>query len=55
MCYGHSSWFEAARKKELRKAQEKIDALNKQPATPPPATPSKAPAKQVSERDKVPA
>jgi len=55
MCYGYSSWFEKARAKELRKAQERIDALNKRTAEPAPAMQSKEPAKPVEERKKVPA
>ena len=55
MCYGYSSWFEKARAKELRKTQEKIDALNKERASSAPATQSKEPAKIVEEREKIPA
>ena len=55
MCYGYSSFFERARAKELRKAQEKIDALNKERATETPPAPAKAPARPVEEREKVPA
>jgi len=55
MCYGYSSWFEKARAKELRKAQEKIDALNKEHTSPAPAAQSKEPAKTVEEGEKVPA
>ena len=55
MCYGYSSWFEKARGKELRKTQEKIDALNKEQASPAPAAQSKEPAKTVEEREKIPA
>jgi len=55
MCYGYSSWFDKSRAKDLRKAQEKIDALNKESASPAPAAPVKEPAKPVEEREKVPA
>jgi len=55
MCYGYSSWFEKARAKELRKAQEKIDALNKEQLSPAPAAQAKEPVKTVEEREKVPA
>lgn len=55
MCYGYSSFFERARAKELRKAQEKIDALNKPRATETPAAQSKEPVKPTEEREKVPA
>ena len=55
MCYGYSSWFDKARAKELRKAQEKIDALNKQHAPAAPAGQSKEPAKPAEEREKIPA
>jgi hypothetical protein len=55
MCYGYSSWFEKARAKELRKTQEKIDALNKDHASPAPTVQSKEPVKTVEEREKVPA
>jgi hypothetical protein len=55
MCYGYSSFFERARAKELRKAQEKIDALNKQQTSQAaPAAPAKVPVKPVEEREKVP-
>jgi hypothetical protein len=53
MCYGYSSWFGKARAKELGKAQEKVDALNKERAPPAPATEIKKPAKPVEEREKV--
>ena len=55
MCYGYSSWFEKARAKELRKTQEKIDALSKDRASSAPATQSTEPAKTVEEREKIPA
>ena len=55
MCYGYSSFFERARAKELRKAQEKIDALNKERAAETPAEKPKAPVKPAEEREKVPA
>jgi hypothetical protein len=55
MCYGYSSWFEKARAKELRKAQEKIDAMSKEHASSAPAPQSKEPAKTVEEREKIPA
>lgn len=55
MCYGYSSFFERARAKELRKAQEKIDALNKERVTETPAAQPKEPVKPTVEREKVPA
>ena len=55
MCYGYSSWFGKARAKELGKAQEKVDALNKERASPAPATEVRERAKPVEEREKVPA
>ena len=55
MCYGYSSWFEKARAKELRKTQEKIDALSKERASSAPAAHSMEPAKTVEEREKIPA
>jgi len=55
MCYGYSSWFEKARAKELRKAQENIDALNKERPSSAPAPQPKEPAKTVEEREKIPA
>jgi len=55
MCYGYSSWFETARAKELRKVQEKIDALNKERARPSPVAPQKQPSKPVEAGEKVPA
>jgi len=55
MCYGYSNWFEKARAKELRKTQEKIDALNKEHASPAPAAQSKEAAKTAGEREKIPA
>jgi hypothetical protein len=54
MCYEYSGWFDKLRAKQLRKAQENIDALNKQ-SSPAPAAKSQEPAKPVEERDKVPA
>ena len=53
MCYGYSNWFEKARAKELRKVQEKIDALNKEHASPAPAAESKEPAKTAAKREKI--
>ena len=55
MCYGYGNWFGKARAKELGKAQEKVDALNKERASSTPATPVKEQAKPVEEREKVPA
>lgn len=55
MCYGYSSWFSTARSKELRKVQEKIDALNRQAASQPSVAQSKEPAKPVETPEKVPA
>jgi len=55
MCYGYSSFFERARAKELRRAQEKIDALSKERASETPAAQPKAPAKPAEEHEKVPA
>ncbi len=55
MCYGYSSWFDKVRAKELHKAQEKIDALNRETAQQAPVAQQKEPAKAVEEREKVPA
>ena len=55
MCYGYSSWFETARAKELRKAQEKIDAMKKQSPLQAPASPAKAPSEPVEQHEKIPA
>ena len=54
MCYEYSGWFDKLRAKQLRKAQQDIDALNKQVA-PAPATKTPEQAKLAEERDKVPA
>ena len=35
MCYEYSGWFDKLRARELRKARENIDALNKRPAAAP--------------------
>lgn len=54
MCYGYSSWFGKTRADEHRKAQEKIDALDKKPVAEAPAPPVKEPARTVEQREKVP-
>ena len=55
MCYEYSGWFEKMRAKQLRKAQQDIDAPNKRP-TPAPAVKEERPAQPVTkEREKVPA
>ena len=54
MCYEYSGWFEKVRAKQLRKAQQDIDALNKK-AAPAPAVKEAQESKPAEEREKVPA
>lgn len=52
MCYEYSGWFDKARAKELRKAQDKLDAATKSPQE----TPHKEErAPEGREPEKVPA
>jgi hypothetical protein len=53
MCYEYSGWFDKARAKELRKAQDKLDAAKKSAQE----TPVKEaePAPEVREPERVPA
>ena len=53
MCYEYSGWFDKTRAKELRKAQDKLDAATKSAQETPVKEAERAPEVRVPE--KVPA
>jgi hypothetical protein len=53
MCYEYSGWFDKMRAKQLRKAQQEVKPMSKEPAQPAPK--ENVTTKPEQTREKVPA